>query len=111
MLNDPDRGVVKRKWAVSRDDGPTVFFAEQVQKKLIAHYWPCTYDWYPGTGTVVFRPVKGRTFSGGFLDAFRLALRVVAGPQKVQYRTVDFSFRLVGEYEISKQGKLRPCRN
>lgn len=109
MLNDPDRGAIKRKWAVSRDGGPTVFFAEQVQKKLIAHYWPCTYDWYPETGTIVFRPIKGRRFAGSFLEQMHLAMRIIAVPCKVQYQTVGYSFRLVGQYEITKQGKLRPC--
>lgn len=40
----PDgRGVVKRKWAVAKDAGPLVFFAERLVKRMISFGWPLRY--------------------------------------------------------------------
>lgn len=110
MLGDPDRGAIKRKWAVDKTNGPTVHFAEQVQKKLIAHYWPCSYEYFPNSETIVFRPIKGRRFSGSFQEQLALAIRIISAPTGVRVKHVGMAFRLIGPHEITKQGKVRPCK-
>lgn len=116
MLNSPDRGHVRKKWAVNKSDGPQIMFAELVQKKLHHHKVPCEYSFDHALGAVVFHPARWRReFGSDFRKFLYIAVAHVNAERRVSGKVLPasdqrFIVMLDGEHEISPQGILRPVK-
>lgn len=108
------RGIVRRKWSALKTGGPLIFVAERVQKKLIQHGYPASYEALPTnrvfTQVVVFRNELGNTSS--FLQCLLDCCEVVSRALRVPCFLDGCSLRLVGEWRLKvKQGyvSFRPA--
>lgn len=113
MKVSPNRGRVKRKWAVGKTYGPVILIAELLQKKLIQHSWPCEYG-AQNTGSyeegfVTFSATKSKQSLGpDFISALDVAIRIVAAENKCEIERSGLQIRLIGQYHVNKYGKVRP---
>ena len=104
----PDRGRIKRKWSVDKENGPLVMAAELVLKKLIQHSWPCEYraDREGGICYARFRAVRGRQIGPDFSEALERACRIVGADHRVTIACDGVDMWLDGDYYINRAGKL-----
>lgn len=113
MLNSPDRGLVRKKWAVNKTDGPLVMYAELVQKKLHHHKIPCAYTVDYDMGAVGFHPAKHRrAFSGDFRRLLHIAAKTVNADRRVSGYVIPandqlFYVMLDGPHFITRRGDLK----
>lgn len=105
LLSSPNRGWQKRKWAVSKGDGPLIAAAEYVQKKLIQHYWPCTYEITHELGDhyALFIPKNAPGQSTDFERMLNLATRIVAAERRVSISSHLNHLYLHGEWHMARR--------
>lgn len=99
----PDgRGIVPRKWSVSKEYGPLVLVCERVLKKLIQHGWPASYEIAP---TNRLQPTLAIWFNElgetpEFLQALDRAISIVAGAFRVTVSLSGTHLTLIGEWIV-----------
>lgn len=113
MLFSPDRGLVRKKWAVNKTDGPLVMYAELLQKKLHHHKIPCAYTVEHEMGAVAFHPAKWRgPFSPDFRLFLNIAIKTVNADRRVSGYMLPahdqkFYVMLDGPHFITRRGDLK----
>lgn len=100
---------MRKKWAVAKNGGPRLYFAELVQKKLIQHSWPCQVVEHPTA--VRFLPVKGRRLGPDFTEALEIAVRIVADRYRVRARVFNHGVSLLGDYILTERGEFKCSRS
>lgn len=115
--SDPDRALVKKKWAVNSVDGPLVLLAELVKKKLLHHRLPIDYVIDLNGDVAIFVPVKGRSFSPAMDRYFRTALAHVCADRKVgayisggSYMANAYQIELDGPHYVDDRGQLKRAK-
>lgn len=84
MLNSPERGLCKRKWAVCKVDGPLVLYANLLEKRLRRHFFPCKWVMIDDE-LIQFTPVNPLAkFGPDFGEMFRLCIRNINSDLRVQ---------------------------
>lgn len=110
MMNSPNRGQGKKKWAVTKCDGPLIAVCEFIQKKLSQHYWPCTYaieinDF--GDEMARFTPKNGADQPADFERMLRLATRIVQDERRVDITAMLNNVYLHGVWHVAKDKQGR----
>lgn len=97
----PDgRGIVPRKWPAAKD-GPDIYLAEVILKKMIQFGWPCSYTLGPrkrGSGVVILWRSEVCEETPEFLAALETAVQTVALSLRVKVECDGLACWLVGPH-------------
>jgi len=96
------RGIVPRKWSVSKEYGPLVLIAERIQKKLIQHGWPVSYTVHPTNRLfpVVCDWINELGETPEFLAALQRATEITAREFRVTVQLRGSCLTLTGEWVV-----------
>jgi len=103
LYPQPDgRGILPRKWSVDKLNGPLIYLAEIVLKRLIQHGFPAEYSILPFNSLhpnrVEFRNGLGETEE--FLTCLVRCVGFVFGASRVKWTLVGSVLSLDGHYVL-----------